>query len=68
MNEQVPEIQFPYVKLTLFTDMRTIDAEGWTHMPLAIESWPPGMNVRLLLEQAAASFDDKEGVEPDGHG
>lgn len=41
----------PYVKLTLLPELATT-VDGYTHMPLAIESWPPGLDVERLLEYA----------------
>lgn len=50
----------PYVLLSLMPEMQTTDEEGYMHMPLAIESWPPGMDVVRLLKYALESLERED--------
>ncbi len=54
----------PYVTLSLMPEMATTDEAGYTHMPLAIESWPPGLDVARLLRYALETL-DQEGQDDD---
>jgi hypothetical protein len=43
--------QMPHVTLTLMADM-VQEVGEFMHMPLVIESWPPGLNVEMVLAEA----------------
>jgi hypothetical protein len=53
----------PYVKLTFLPEMVSEDSDGYVSVPVAIESWPPGLDVRSLLTYAIAAlaaYDEEE--------
>lgn len=58
MTDDLPPV--PYVKLTLLPELAT-EEDGYSHCPLAIESWPPGLDVRRMLTYALTALDQEDG-------
>ena len=50
----------PYVKLTMLTDLGALGDDGYYHVPMAIESWPPGVDVPRILGLALASLQEED--------
>lgn len=51
----------PYVKVSLMHEMAMTDEDGYTAMPMAIESWPPGLDVERLLRYVLKALEDEDG-------
>ena len=50
--------ELPYIKLTLLTDIGGLADDGYYHVPMAIESWPPGIKVQRILQLALTSLQE----------
>jgi hypothetical protein len=54
---------YPYVRIVLMIDLAANDEEGFTHIPIAIES-TPGIDVEKILRYSLESYiRDKEESE-----
>lgn len=51
--------ELPYIKLTLLTDIGGLADDGYYHVPMAIESWPPGIKVQRILQLALTSLQEE---------
>lgn len=47
---------YPYIKIVLMSDLMDHDEDGFTHIPIAIES-TPGLDVEKILRFTVESFD-----------
>ena len=48
----------PYITLSLMTDLASLGDDGMYHCPMAIESWPPGLDVAKMLQLALNSLQE----------
>ena len=49
-----------YIHLSFMHELMAEDDEGWQHLPLSIESWPPGIDLLGILRLVVASLEAEE--------
>jgi hypothetical protein len=55
---------YPYIKVILMDDLLTNDDDGYSHVPVAVES-SPGLNVKKILQFTVESLEREEALRED---